>query len=72
MLKIITGEYGWAAAAGVGLFYTTFTIVGSVAAHYVALRTETARSAVGASRKYAQIPVEEWERVKQLTLGGNT
>jgi hypothetical protein len=66
LYKIMTGEYGWQQAVLTGLFYTTFTIVGSVAAHYIALRTEKGKSAVGASSKYAQISKEEWQLVYHL------
>jgi hypothetical protein len=65
LYKIMTGEYGWQMAVFTGLFYTTFTIVGSVAAHYIALRTEKGKSAVGASSKYAQISKEEWQTVQR-------
>jgi hypothetical protein len=64
LYKIMTGEYGWQMAVFTGLFYTTFTIVGSVAAHYIALRTEKGKSAVGASSKYVQVTHKEWAEVK--------
>jgi hypothetical protein len=49
-----------------GLFYTACTVTGSVLAHYGALRTEKGKGSVGANKKYAQIPVEEWESVKRF------
>ena len=66
MMDYLNGKHGLLAQVGVGVFYTVFTVAGSVFAHYWALRTEKGKSAVGASSKYAQIPVAEWERIKKL------
>ena len=60
MMKILNGEYGVSMAVFAGLFYTTFTVIGSVAGHYFSLKTEKGKGAVGASNKYAQITKREW------------
>ena len=65
-MNILSGRYGLGLALFAGVYYTTFTLVGSLAAHYHALRSEKGIGAVGANKKYAQIPVEEWEKVKRL------
>lgn len=62
--RIIKGEYGWKMSALAVLYYTAFTMSGSLYAHYRALKTEHGLTAVGANKKYAQIPVEEWTAVK--------
>jgi hypothetical protein len=49
LYKIMTGAYGVAAAIYTGLFYTAFTVAGSVLAHYISLRTEEGMGAVGAN-----------------------
>jgi hypothetical protein len=66
MIAWMQGQAGLKTQIFAGAFYTFFTIVGSIAAHYVALRTEKGKSAVGASSKYAQITKEEWESVKAV------
>lgn len=63
--RIIRGEYGWRMSLFAVLYYTMFTMVGSIYAHYRALKKEVGLSAVGASKKYAQIPQAEWAAVKQ-------
>lgn len=66
--RIITGAMGfwWAIAAAV--YYTFFTVLGADFALWYALKTEKGKAAVGASARYAQIPVEDWERVRALLL----
>lgn len=66
LYKIMTGEYGLVAAVGTGLFYTAFTILGSVLAHWLALKTETGMGSVGANKKTKQLTVEEYERLVKL------
>jgi hypothetical protein len=63
MLAMMTGKYGVGMAIFIGLFYTTLTLAGSILAHYWALHTEKGKSAVGASKKYAQITKDDWERI---------
>jgi len=62
----ITGKAGLQMAIFTGVFYTVFTVLGSIVAHYWALKTEKGKSAVGANKKYAQIPVEDWEFVREF------
>jgi len=66
MMDYLTGKHGLLPQIGVGLYYTTFTVCGSVLAHYWALRTEKGKAAVGANSKYAQITNEEWARVVKM------
>jgi hypothetical protein len=66
MFAMMTGKYGTWAAIGTGAFYTALTLIGSISAHYFALHTEKGKSAVGSNKKYAQITVEEWARIKAL------
>jgi hypothetical protein len=63
-MSILSGKFGYRMAVFAGVFYTTFTIFGSVAAHYFALKNESGKGAVGANNKYAQITVAEWEKVR--------
>lgn len=67
-LAIISGRFGWKMAVFAAFFYTLFTVTGSVAAHYFSLKNEKGKGAVGANKKYAQIPVAEWEQVKTAAL----
>lgn len=64
MLDIMTGKEGVGMAVLTGAFYTVMTMVGSLFAHWLSLKTEKGKGAVGASSKYAQILVEDWEAVK--------
>jgi hypothetical protein len=63
MLAIMTGKYGTRMAIFTSAFYTVFTMVGSLTAHYYSLQNEKGKAAVGASKKYAQIPTEEWLKI---------
>lgn len=63
-MKILQGEFGIKKAIFAIFFYTVFTMSGSIYAHFRALKKETGSKAVGANKKYAQIPVEEWNDVK--------
>src|SRR5579859_1459354 len=71
MFDYLTGKHGHAAQIGAGTVYTLSTVTGSILAHYWALRTEKGKNAVGANKRYAQIPVEEWEKVKRAVLHSN-
>jgi hypothetical protein len=62
---ILTGHLGLGLAILAGVFYTTFTVLGAMIAHTIALRTEKGKSAVGANSKYAQITTGEWEQYKR-------
>jgi hypothetical protein len=66
---IIEGRYGWRMALFAALYYTAFTMAGSIYAHHRALNKESGMSAVGASKKYAQIPTEEWASLKAWADG---
>lgn len=66
MFDLMTGKSGMGMAIFTGTFYTVFTLTGSISAHYSALLTEKGRSAVGASKKYAQITQDEWAQVRTL------
>jgi len=60
MLDYLQGKHGRGWQAAIGLIYTTSTVGGGILAHYLALKTEKGKAAVGANKKYAQITVEEW------------
>jgi hypothetical protein len=66
-MNILTVKAGWAKAIAAALYYTLFTMAGSIYAHYVSLKKEKGASAVGANKKYAQIPVEEYEALRLFT-----
>jgi hypothetical protein len=66
MIEYITGKHGVGKMVFAELMYTTSTMAGSLYAHWHALRTEKGKDAVGANKRYAQIPNEEWARVKQI------
>lgn len=68
MFDILTGKHGILAAVLTGLFYTGLTLTGSLLAHFWALHSEKGSSAVGSNKKYAQIPVEEWNEIKNKVL----
>jgi hypothetical protein len=65
-MNILTGKAGILKALAAALYYTVFTMMGSIYAHYVSLRKEKGASAVGANRKYAQIDAEDWKRFRTL------
>lgn len=69
-MNILTGHAGIIKAIGAGLFYTAFTMSGSIYAHYVSLKKEKGATAVGANKKYAQIPVAEYEQLKADVANG--
>ena len=66
--NIMKGAFGWPLTIAAVAMYTVFTMAGSLYAHYRLLRKESGSTAVGANKKYAQIPVAEWERVKKFAL----
>lgn len=68
MFAMMTGKYGVWMAVFTAAYYTLFTLIGSLAAHYWSLSNEKGKAAVGASSKYAQIPTEEWALVKEKLL----
>jgi hypothetical protein len=66
MMDYLNGKHGWLMQIAVGVFYTVFTVAGSVAAHYWALKTERGKGAVGANTRFHQLTTEEWERLRQI------
>jgi hypothetical protein len=61
---ILSGHLGLGLAFAAGGFYTVLTMVGSLVAHYVALKTEKGKSAVGANANYAQITQTAWTQMQ--------
>lgn len=61
---IMSGDYGWPLIIAAVATYTAFTMAGSLYAHFRALKKESGMAAVGANKKYAQIPIQEWETTK--------
>ena len=72
LFDYLQGKHGLGPQLHVALQYTFTTMAGSIAAHYWALRTEKGKSAVGASKLYAQIPVAQWEAVKTLIIASES
>ena len=67
LIAIISGHFGVAMALLTAVFYTVTTLVGSIAAHYLSLKGEKGKGAVGANSKYAQqIPRDDWETAQYL------
>ncbi len=64
MTAIMSGKEGVWAAIGAGVFYTLFTIIGALVGHKVSLLTERGSSAVGSSKRYAQITVSRQNGVR--------
>lgn len=64
MFDYLTGKHGRHEQALTGLVYTVACVGGSLFAHYLAMKTEKGKNAVGYNKKYAQIPVEEWASMK--------
>lgn len=66
--SIVEGRYGIGMSLFAVFYYTVFTMAGSLYAHHRALKNEKGKNAVGASKLYAQIPVEEWKAIRTLLL----
>jgi hypothetical protein len=66
MFQMMMGKYGRPMQVFTALYYTAFTLTGSVLAHYFSLKTEKGKAAVGASKRYVQITPEEWSKVQAL------
>ena len=69
MFDNLTGKHGRSLQVATGVVYTVTTMTGSIAAHYWALRTEKGKSAVGANKLYAQVPVDEYKRIQVMLAG---
>lgn len=65
IFSMMKGDNGLVIAIMSVVYYTAATVGGSVLAHWWSLKTESGKSAVGASKKYAQITAEEWNEVKK-------
>jgi hypothetical protein len=65
MFQMMLGKYGLKMQVFTAVYYTVFTMIGSLTAHWFSLKTEKGKSAVGASKKYAQISVEDWATLKR-------
>jgi len=73
MFDNLTGKHGHLVQIEAALVYTASCVSGSLFAHYLAMKTEKGKNAVGYSAKYAQIPVAEWEALKaQAAVWENT
>lgn len=64
MFDYLTGKHGHGPQVYAAALYTLATVSGSLFAHWLAMKTEKGKSAVGASKLYAQVPVAEWAAVK--------
>ncbi len=64
LFDYVQGKYGLGMAIFTGLYYTAFTLTGSILAHAQSLRSEKGMAAVGANKKFKQVTVEEWKEVK--------
>jgi hypothetical protein len=62
----ISGKHGLGYALATGLFYTAFTMSGSIYAHAQALMNEKGKTAVGASKKYVQVTPVDFERIMRF------
>lgn len=60
LAKAITGGLGLGPTIVAIVIYSLASMAGSVFAHWIALRTESGKTAVGSSKKYIQITAEEW------------
>jgi hypothetical protein len=66
MLTYLTGKHGLELQIVTGSVYTAACVSGSLFAHWLAMKTEKGKSAVGANKLYAQVPVAEWSAVKEM------
>lgn len=65
-MGILSGKLGVLPAIGAGLFYTFFTLLGSLAAHQYALATEKGNARVGAHKDVATFTKAEGELLRQM------
>jgi hypothetical protein len=70
-MSILSGKFGVGAAIGAGLYYTAFTLAGSLLAHQYALKTERGTSRVGAHKDVAVFTQEEAIRIRSLIQEAN-
>lgn len=69
MLEYLTGKHGVVAQIETGIVYTFSTLFGSLFAHWLAMKTEKGKGAVGFSTKYAQVPIAEWNFIRAAVMG---
>lgn len=62
-MKVAYGQLGTEMQITFMVYYVLMTVVGAVAAHWWALRSESGKSAVGASLLYRQVLNTEWYAV---------
>jgi hypothetical protein len=62
----INGGNGIRAALLTGLYYTLFTLTGSLVSHAQALQNEKGKAAVGANANLKQVSIEEWATVEEI------
>jgi hypothetical protein len=70
MFEYLTGKHGVPEQILSGAVYTVSCVSGSLFAHFLAMKTEKGKNAVGYNKKYAQIPTEEWEKIRSIVYSG--
>jgi len=68
MFDNLTGKHGLAMQLSSAAVYTVACVTGSIFAHWLAMKTEKGKNAVGYNKKYAQIPVEDWEQFQKNVI----
>jgi len=66
MFAIMTGKYGIPMAVFTSIYYTAFTMLGSLLAHYYSLRSEKGTSRVGGHKDVATFTKAEGEALREL------
>jgi hypothetical protein len=69
MCAMLIGKLGHKIQIFRALFYTLVSVSGALVGHYMSLQTEKGKAAVGASKKYAQFTVEDWQRLNAFVSG---
>jgi len=65
-MGILSGKLGVLPAIGAGIFYTAFTLAGSLLAHQYALKTEKGSARVGAHKDVATFTQAEGEVIRKM------
>lgn len=71
-MSILSGHFGLGLAILAGVYYTVFTLVGSISAHKYALITEKGNSRVGAHKDVATFTSEEGDMIRKRALIADT
>lgn len=66
LFDYITGRHGRTLQIEAGILYTVACVSGSLFAHWLAMKTEKGKNAVGHNKLYAQVPVEDWKGVMEM------